>query len=103
MGSGKSAAGQINLPPGTWIVILHAHFETSVSSGYAEIWLDTTTGDPIQNWGAQGADCTSYPMPRLTMERIFCVTETTPVYGRYYQNSGSDRVVNYRIYAVRIK
>ena len=100
-----ASAGQINLTAGTWLVTLHAYSETSNASGYMEIWIATTTSHvsgESQNEYANGTSAYNNSYPRLATSRILKVDETTAVYGRYFQNSGSDREVHYKMSAVKI-
>lgn len=100
-----ASAGQINLTAGTWLVTLHAYSETSNTSGYMEIWIATTTSHvsgESQNEYANGTSAYNNSYPRLATSRILKVDETTAVYGRYFQNSGSDREVHYKMSAVKI-
>ena len=100
-----AAAGQINLTAGTWIVTLHAYSNSSYTSGYMEIWIATTTSQVAgenQNEYANGTSAYNNDYPRLATTRILKVDGSTPVYGRYFQNSGSKREVKYKMSAVRI-
>lgn len=98
-----SANGQLVLTKGVWIVSLSANSETFNADGYFEAWLDSEITNITENNTAQGTSAYNNSYPRVTLTRIYNVTEDKKtVYGRYYQTSGVNRTINYTIVAVRI-